>query len=1123
MSEIRYSPAQRQAIDHRGGDVLVSAAAGSGKTSVLSARISALIAEGADIRRMLIVTFTSKAAAEMRSRIRRTLEEAARRQRDPRLAMQAEQADSADICTMHSFAGKLIRENFAQLGLPADVRAVGEEQIRMYKTEAVEQLLEEMYTREDAAFLRLRDRYSGRDDAGIAEQILKVYEYCMSRPEGTEWIVRGGQPRIAVYQQVVHEQTLAALGRLEDALQACIDLEQDWQFVEKQIANNRLDLALAQQLSDAYAQDAEAYSTLLAEAKIPAVARLPKGEVSSPGRETLQELKKKARELLRRLVELHPQKTEQQMRQELPYLQETIQALADAVSLFEQYYTEIKREHRAIDYDDMLRLAYKALQDEPTARAVDARYDYVFIDEYQDTNPLQEALLGCLRPMGGRFMVGDMKQSIYRFRLSDPLIFRSKITAESGVRVIHMNDNYRCGDGIISAVNYFMERLMSSHLGEIEYDAQERLLQGRQLSGRTDILLCEPDADADTAEAAEYEARCIAAQIHGLLREQNADGTPKYQQGDICILLRSLERYGGVYASVLAESGLDTRLSGSEGSFPAAGEMFLNLLRVIDGFTSDIALMSVMKSFMGGFADAELAAIRAGVQAESFGESLLMYAKGEDALAERCRAFLQKIDTYRTWADAMTVEQLLIRLKIREDYEAHLLAMPGGEDKCKIFNELFVRLRDCAAEQDSLHGLLNYVQRLRAMGLLNKTKSESVGAIQIMTIHSAKGLEFPVVFVARMNTPFSTQDKRAPFLLHDRLGISADMVDEQRRIKADSLMHTLALYEQEKEQKSEELRVLYVVMTRAKERLILSGTVKDVDTWIRKLEETKWYMLLEMPNMLAWIIAAAMRLPCMQPWQDGLRTADETLPDIRLQHICGLEATRQTTEQDRTAAEVLMQASQIPEAAFMRYGGQGMPVKVGVSTLLPQDEQSQPIGGWRPQSGGDNGAELGTLIHLYMQHLDFAYTTQAELEAQGQRMLESQILTEAELQRIRPFYGRILRFLQSDIAVRARRAGNIRREIPFSLMLPARELGLGDSGEQVMLQGIIDMVFEENGEYIIVDYKSNMADEQRLQQLAEHYGLQMQLYRMALEKITGKRVAQCCLWFLRQEREFAIY
>lgn len=1119
MAEIRYTEAQRQAIYERNGDMLVSAAAGSGKTSVLSARISALVEEGAEIRRMLIVTFTSKAAMEMRGRIRRTLEQNAREKAMPRLAMQAEQADSADICTIHSFAAKVIKENFVQLGLSAQVHAAGEEQIGIYQAEAMEELLQEMYEQEDAQFLLLRDRYSGRDDTAIAREILRLYNYCMSRPEGVRWIRSGGLAQSEVYLKVVEEQNLAELGRLEDVLACCIQLEQQYEFPAGQLENNRADLVLAQRLKELYAQDVSAYSRLLAEAKIPAVARKIENEA---GKRQLQEYKKQARVQLKKLQAGQPQQAEERICSELPYMKEMNEALYHVVSRFDQLYEAIKREHSAIDYDDMLRLAYRALSDPQTAKTYSARYDYVFVDEYQDTNPIQEALIGCLKPQGGRFMVGDMKQSIYRFRLTDPLIFREKAAAGSGVQVIHMNENFRSGDGIIRAVNRIMGGLMSEHLGELAYTRQEALLAGRSAAGCAELMLTDAGEARDTREAARGEARNIARRIKVLLQERDEAGNPRYTQGDICLLLRNMEGYAGLYGAVLAEEGLDIRVNTGSAAFPAASEMFLNLLKVIDGFTSDLALLSVMKSFMGGFADADLAHIRAQVPAESFAESLLEYAQQQGPLAERCRTFLKKIDCYRGWAEAMTVKELLIRLKLSENYEAHLLAMPAGEEKHKLFADFFGKLLEWAEEQVSLYELLSYVSRVRRSGGLPKSAQEASGAVQIMSIHAAKGLEFPVVFIARMGTRFSARDKSAQFLLHDRLGIAMDLVDEKKRLIRRSFLRELAEYEQEKEQKSEELRVLYVAMTRARERLIFSAALKEPEQRMQSLcGKERWYELLEMHSMLDWLLAACLRLPEFGDWR-----GDASKPPMEEQSIRHdiVPIPQSEAEQLPRALEqhrILEEAAQLPHTPFLQYENRGVPVKVGVSALLPQDEQ----GAWVPayQGRGDAGAELGTLIHLLMQHLDFSMRSEAEVLELIGNLRQREILSETEAARIRPFAGRVAKFLHSEIAERARAAKELRREIPFSLMLSARALGLEESEEQVMLQGIIDLAFLEEDGYVIVDYKSNMVAEAQLAQLAEHYRLQMQLYRLALEQVSGRPVKACYLWFLRQEREFAIY
>lgn len=1118
MTAIRYTQAQQRAIYDREGDMLVSAAAGSGKTSVLSERVAALVEEGAEIRRMLIVTFTTKAAGEMRRRIRHVLERNAGQKAQPRLAIQAEQADSADICTMHSFATKVIKENFAGLGLSAQVHAAGEEQAELFRLEAMESLLQECYEREDAQFLLLRDRYSKRDDTEIVEELLSLYSYCMSQPDGIEWIRRGGRARPEAYRPILREQNLAELERMEQLCIYCLQLEQQYDYPARQQENNRQDLALVQRLQALYDRDEQAYGEVLLAAKIPNIVSKMEDEAA---KKLVQEAKKEIRAALKKLQSTLPSTAMERIEQELPYMEQMNEAIYHVTARFHELYTAIKREHGVIDYDDMLRLAYRALQDPQIAAAYSARYDYIFIDEYQDTNPLQEALMNCLQPMGGRFMVGDMKQSIYRFRLTDPMIFHEKSTSGQ-MQVVHMNENFRSGGGVISAVNRIMGRLMSEHMGEMEYTDEEALIPGRALEGDAELLITDVTEARDAARA---EARSIARRIKQLLQERDEQGNPRYAEGDICVLLRYMEGYANLYGAALAEEGLDIRVNAGGAVFPAAAEMFLNLLKVIDGFTSDVALLSVMKSFMGGFADADLAHIRAYGPAESFAESLLAYSEGQGPLAERCRAFIAKLERYRGWAEAMTVSELLIRLKLSEQYEMHLLAMPAGEEKHKLFTDFFAKLLEWSAEQNSLYGLLSYVARIRKNGGLPAGERTTSGAIQIMSIHTAKGLEFPVVFVARMGTNFSGKDKRAQFLRHGRLGIAMHMVDEKRRVIKRSFLRELMEYEQMRELRSEELRVLYVAMTRAQKKLIFSASMKEPLAAMEKLQgRTHWYELLEMRSMLDWLLAACLTLPEFADWR-GQREAiwtggSEPMPIAH--SILPAPPEERAESQRRTDQQtILMQAAQLPYERFLQYDNQGMPVKVGVSALLPQDEAGAFVPAY--QDRGDAGAELGTLIHLVMQHLDFSMEGEEQVMALLAQLKDRQILTEAEVARIRPFAKRIAGFLRSDIAMRARAAKEIRREIPFSLMAAADELGMGQSREQIMLQGIIDMAFLEEDGYVIVDYKSNMVDEERMARLAEHYRMQMQLYRMALEQVSGRPVKACYLWFLRQDREFALY
>ena len=1131
MAKMELTSRQRQAVESRGGNLLVSAAAGSGKTSVLARRIVSLVEEGTDIRRMLIVTYTNLAATEMRDRIRRELSSRAEELGEFRLEAQAEYVQVADICTIHSFAARIIRENFLALGLPQRMRVGGQEECDVLAEKALEQVFSEFYEQEDAQFLSLRDRYSGRTDDRLKEMLLQVYSFCTSRPERLGWLEAVSQRfdeqgLLAILQ----EKCQVGMRRLCALLQRGQDLEAHYEFCEKQSQNNQRELEQAEALLALLERDFTAFGEQIASFKISALERKnPAGE----GKEQLRELKRQAREELGALKRALPAEALPLLREENAYQRELAQALHRVLVRFEQSYAALKREAHLLDYDDLIAFAYRLLEEDEAAARYAGRYDYIFMDEYQDTNPVQEALISRISKEDNRFMVGDIKQSIYRFRLADPMIFLEKTQQFEGKaenqQVVRMNENFRSAPGVIAPINYMMRRLMSKQLGEIEYTEQEQLIAKREQGGGMELLLTDLGAAGEEEDigAAEREAHTIAQRILQLLEERDAQGQRRYAPSDICVLLRKTRISSQIFAEVFADYGIASETPDGRFTRFVGVEVFVNLLKVVDSFGSDIALLSVMKSHIGGFDERELALIRQADRAHCFYEAFAAYAGYADALGEKCAAFLEKIRRWRLLSRGLPLPAFLTLLKNETDYAAHLAALPGGAKKKEAFDQFFARGLSYAQQQRTLYGLVVQLEEVyQSMGAYSEFRQagDRGGCVRIMSVHKSKGLEFPVVILARMDSKFSRQDFSQSILLHSGLGIASDLISAERRTTRPSLTRALFTYVMSKELKSEELRVLYVALTRAKERLILSGAVKKSQELFAKLsQDFAWYDLMAQNSPLEWVLSALLPLPCMADWYQGAHPAQEKMEIAH--RICGGAAGPGRQEEPFDLTACLLSAGKQPYRPFLRYEAERIPVKIGVSTLRAMDDTEGEV---RPayhaaDSGADGGAELGTLAHLFLQHVDFACKSQQGLEEEAQRMVRQLILTEQEAARLRGFFPQILSFLTSDLAYRARASQNVLREIPFSLAVTAEEVGIADSQEQSMVQGIIDLVFEEQGKWILVDYKSNMAEESRLIALASAYQTQISLYRKALTRITGKPVAESYLYLLRAHTALQMY
>ena len=611
---------QQSAVAIRNKNILVSAAAGSGKTGVLTRRIVQLCEEGADVRRMLVCTFTNAAAAEMRERICAHLMQRAEETGNIRLRAQAEYVASADICTIHKFCMKLLRENFLALGLPQRWRPASDQNAKNMADQAMEETFAALFEEQEARFLRLIQCFADRNDENLKKMLLHLYAFSMSMIEGIDWMVTLSRDVVDARLQEMYLQKYARI--FEDMLEsydACsrISEAQGW---GAQRQKDEAEFCQAKEIADAFARgDYQSVKVLLDAAK--PIRRksglLPKEAV------TRHEACKNAARELKKSIKTIAVSGVSDLRQEVAYMVEQSQALYYVLQRFEERYRALKRAQGALTYDDMIRLAASGLQDEALAESYRQRYDYIFVDEYQDTNPIQDALIERISRANNRFMVGDIKQSIYRFRMADPQIFRDKLDEYAGrtedVELIHMNDNFRSAPQVIDAVNLAMSRLMCRKFGDIDYTKEEMLVARAAIEGSASLLLVE--AGAGAKDSAVLEAKGIAREILQLVKEGR-------KFSDIVVLLRAVKDDGPVFRRVFAEYGIPAQGRDVQ-ALPPEVELFLCLLELVDNANSDIALLSVMRSHLGRFDEEELAAIRASHSEGSFYEALCAHIAQE--------------------------------------------------------------------------------------------------------------------------------------------------------------------------------------------------------------------------------------------------------------------------------------------------------------------------------------------------------------------------------------------------------------------------------------------------------------------------------------------------------------
>ena len=1095
----KLTKSQFDAIYDRSDSILISAGAGSGKTSVLAQRVAALAAEGADVSRMLICTFTSPAAAEMRSRISAQLFSLADERNDRRLAAQAETAQFSDICTIHRFALKLIKEQAVPLGLPSDIRVLGE-RTELIRLSALDDAMEELYEKDDPDLLFLRERFSGRDDEALRNMFLTVYNALRSKEEGLDWL---RSPKKSDLDVLLSRQIRSLLLRAQNTLKVCRELSEKNMILD-QLPRDDDDLNYIELLLRA---DVRELQSVAASGKVQSISRkkFPSDEL----KKSIQYRKKDARALIKSAAAL----SVSDISGELTYTGRTTDALRSVLKAFDTHYAKAKREKSAVDFDDILYIASDALSRPEIASQYADRYEHVFIDEYQDTNTLQESLLGKIGASNA-FMVGDVKQAIYRFRLAAPEIFLEKSRRGAG-KVIHMNENFRSNAGVIAAVNHVMSCIMSMELGEMEYTDEQHLRARGDFSGGAELLLTQPNGE----ESAAAEAKTIAARILELVGSiVTYRGEPRVLQfGDFAVLMRSPKTHSRTFYQVFEECGIPASVQTGSANGLFEPEVFVNLLRIIDGARSDIALLSVLKSHIGAFSDEEIAQIRAYSDSERFSDCLAEYLESEPSpLKDKITSFSERLNRWRLMSHGMPARRLIAALRSETDYDAFVRALPGGARRLTLLEKFFEKLNSLADECTCLFELVEDLDRLkREKGAYFDLPGElNDDRVRIMSIHKSKGLEFPVVILAQMNKSFNQRDLSAKLLFHPELGAACDIIDPERKTEDKSKIKLLLAEDLKAKNKSEELRILYVAMTRAANMLIFSGTCSDPDSLFRSLSSMQRDDMPALSSHLDWVLASLLRLSCFSDWNES---ACES-PEISIPHrICAGACIDSSQHSGRTLEQCLETAIGMSVTPLPVMPRASVPSKVGVSTLLGSLYDTElipaPAADRRKKDGG---AELGTLVHLFMLHLDYKARTAYDVRAQMDALVSKQIFSKSEAGRVMRFANEIARYLNSELAYRIRNSGSVMREIPFTLAVNANELGISDSSEQTLVQGIIDLAFEENGRLIIVDYKTNHILPDEFTAFCIHYKKQLDLYEKALRIITKKPVSAKYLYLIRE-------
>lgn len=1175
MAERKWNKEQLEAITAFGGDLLVSAAAGSGKTAVLVERIIRMLTREenpVDADRILAVTFTNLAAAEMKTRINAALTELIEQSPDDRrLRRQQLLMERAHIATISSFCLDVVRESFSTLGLSPDFRAMDEQEKSAVSAAAIEETFENAYAENDPDFCELAETLgAGRNDSKLEEAVLKLYEYIRSIPRYDDWL----SEKAAMYNpEIPVEDTpwgRIILERAETVLRHCIAqakymehycLEHDAAAYRSVFAEDVL--ILRELLRLCTEEGWNRLRTALFTLKFP---NLPGSNRVPANDRMITEEVKAARDAykkpvygngaeLRRLFDA----SAEDFREDIADLYPKVKRLFDLVMDYDRVFSEKKRERKVVDFPDMEQFALAVLAERdgngsfiptPAAKDIAARFDYILVDECQDINKAQDTIFSVISRGNNLFFVGDVKQSIYRFRQAMPELFLEKrrewrvFDGKHFPATIILGKNYRSRKSIAGAVNFIFGQIMSTEAAEMEYGPEEMLVaeapfpEDGLIRNEAFLINCGDEENAKKAEAA-FVAKKIRDMVRGgtLITDRGVQRPVTYS--DICILMRSTKDIGDIFIEELRRLGISCRSDRGDGLL-ARPEVLavLDVLRAADNPLLDIPVAGAMLSEMFSFTPDELAEIRANNRKVPLYSAVKQAADSGD---KKAAEFISLLSDLRRTAAAESADSVIERLYRLTSYPQMMRALPDGE--VRLGNLRLLEKQAADLESVGVHGLSAF---LRAVDRMEQSSEKSKAAgytgfggncVSLLTVHGSKGLEFPVVFLCGTSKQFNSSAQEQ-ILLHPDLGFACKRRSAETGLRFSTVPCEAVKLEQRRLNLAEEMRILYVALTRAKENLIITATSKDPAKYLldladgvretgRRIDpfyisgakcEADWifYSLLRHPD------AVDLRAKANIPESDILN--DDTHWKISV-----VKPEEQPEEAVEKAAEEPLRAeadsavfAAVSAGASWRYpfaAAERIPVKAGVSELTHGEIRKKLLFSAVPQSGALSGAARGTALHTFMQFCDFDSAKQHP-EEELRRLTELKFLTKKQAETVNTDHVRT--FFESGLYSRIERSPWVKRELRFLQSLPAAELGYENAApeDKITVQGVADCVFEDGGKLYILDYKTDYVE--NIEELRERYAAQLLMYKRLLSVSLGREVAGAVIWSFRFGEEIPV-
>ena len=1212
---MKWTNEQKQAINEKGSNILVAAAAGSGKTAVLVERIiHKIIDENIDIDKLLVVTFTNAAASEMRERVLEAIYK--KLEDDPEnqnLQRQITLLNKASICTIDSFCLDVVRNYFYELeNISPNFRIGDTTEIELLKQEVLEELFENKYEEENKDFNKLINTYTSyRDDTPLKEIILKIYNYIQSNPFPEKWLnekiemfnlkdnnddfsitIWGEELLKEVEEELIDDITI--LQDIEESLSYDPELDKFQQTI-------RNDIDMLENLRNNLDNWNNAYEISQNISFVTWPRKKIESEIKDEAKILRDDIKKKLHTVIHNILICNSDEA----KQDIQDMYHTLIKLENIILEFGEEFSKRKRERNVVDFNDIEHFALKILlkeengQIQPTevAKKYKQKYNEIAIDEYQDSNLVQEYILNSVSNENNIFMVGDVKQSIYKFRQAMPELFLNKYETykilenknnEDNLK-IKLFKNFRSRDNVLGFTNLIFQDIMSNLLGDIEYNEEEYLNLGAEYPSieqnlKTEINIInlkeneiEEAEDNDILqetldeqpeekiEDVELEARFVANKIKKLIDskfqvwDRKSNKYRNIQYKDITILLRSTSNIAPIYEQEII--GLDMPVfSDSSQEYLDSIEIqtIMSLLKIIDNPIQDIPLVTVLRSNIGKFTDDELVQIRLSDKYDNFYTCMQKAKVDVDIkLKDKIQNFFNKLEQWRKEQEYLSLDELIWKIYIDTGYYNYVGLMPNGLLRQANLKMLFQRAKQYENSNfKGLYNFINFIEKLKLnSGDLGAAKliGENDNVIRIMSIHKSKGLEFPVVFLSSTGKQFNLMDLNQNILLHQNMGIGVKYIDYERQVQYDTLTKVAMRNKILVETLSEEMRILYVALTRAKEKLFITGLSKDYDKDSEKVEQqvSKYYkssnkinpiLVKKYKRYLDWILLV---------YKYEIKNIND-LVDLQIHDKNTLITTfkkynkeeidiRSILEDKEIDTEKIKEIDNLLNWSYNYELSTTIPTKTSVTKIKQMKNEdvlentldnlfvnevntSLP----KPQflrNEDENkltSAQRGTLVHLCLQKLDEKKEYNiSEIKDLINELQLKQIITQKEAEAISPY--KILAFTKSSIWKELKYAKQIEKEKPFYINIPAKEIYSQEIEEDILVQGIIDLYYiNNNDELILVDYKTDYVEIGKEAELINKYSKQLELYKKALQEALNRKVNKVYIYSVYLEKEIMI-